>query len=55
MFISYALHPHSFRTSHQYIYRVEYDASEVDSVQDLREAYVIGVAPEDVTVDLKQV
>ena len=36
------------------IYRVEYDLSKVDHVQDLREAYFIGGDPEDITIDLRQ-
>ena len=35
------------------IYRVEYDVFEVDQVQDLREACVIGANPEDVDADSK--
>ena len=36
------------------IYRVEHDASEVDPVQDFREACVIGVDPKGVVADLEQ-
>ena len=36
------------------IYRVEYDFSEVDPVQDLREACIIGVDPEDIAANLGQ-